>query len=217
MKAILITINQAIVIGFLSLVLSVGINEVRGKDHLSLTRQYFRGSDTPKTGTEPGGRNGSGAPTESEPKTTRTEDATANSGDQNTSEPPQNGDAKSPFDVVSLDEAVDIWQDEKTQYGMYVFVDARDDDWFESGHIPGAVQCDYYRIEHYMGEVYSRVAGAEKVVVYCNGGDCEDSLLVCGELLRMDVPRDNIFLFKGGWDAWKKSGMPVSENGEVAQ
>lgn len=217
MKAILITINQAIVIGFLSLVLSVGINEVRGKDHLSLSRQYFRDADINKTGTDTGSQSGGHASTQPGPKTVPDQDATANTDDENKSESPQNGDAKRPFDVVSLDQAVDIWQDEKTQYGMYVFVDARDDDWFESGHIPGAVQCDYYRIEHYMGEVYSRVAGAEKVVVYCNGGDCEDSLLVCGELLRMDVPRDNIYLFKGGWDAWKKSGMPVSENGEGAQ
>lgn len=113
------------------------------------------------------------------------------------------------FHLVNLERASEMFQDPRTENGTYVFVDARADEPYEAGHIPGAVQCDYYRIDYYFPEVMQVASNAEKIVVYCNGGDCEDSLYVCGELLKADIPRAHILLFKGGWQVWSKSGMPV--------
>jgi rhodanese-related sulfurtransferase len=119
-----------------------------------------------------------------------------------------------PFREVDLKEAVGIFEHEHTADGLYVFVDARADGPYEAGHIPGAVQCDYYRIDYYFPELLAKAAGAEKLVVYCNGGDCEDSLYVCGELLKADIPRAHILLFKGGWQEWKKANLPIATGRE---
>ena len=118
-------------------------------------------------------------------------------------------ESKAPTRLVNLARASEMFQDPRTENGTYVFVDARADEHYEAGHIPGAVQCDYYRIDYYFPEVMQVASNAEKIVVYCNGGDCEDSLYVCGELLKADIPRAHILLFKGGWQVWSKSGMPV--------
>jgi rhodanese-related sulfurtransferase len=118
------------------------------------------------------------------------------------------------FHVVDLERAVEMFQDLRTENGTYVFVDARADEPYTAGHIPGAVQCDYYRIDYYFPDVMQVAANAEKIVVYCNGGDCEDSLYVCGELLKADIPRAHILLFKGGWQEWTKGGMPVETGRE---
>ena len=53
--------------------------------------------------------------------------------------------------------------------------------------------------------------GALKVIVYCGGGDCEDSVFMCRELLEADVPYDAIHLYVGGWEEWTAKGMPVEE------
>ena len=117
--------------------------------------------------------------------------------------------AESPFQSVTLKEVIEIWDDPRFQYEAYVIVDARDDGAYEAGHIPGAVQCDYYRIYDYLEQVVPHVLGAERVVVYCNGVDCEDSLLVCGKLIEVEVPWENIYLFKGGWEEWKRTDYPI--------
>ena len=118
------------------------------------------------------------------------------------------------FLEVDLKQVVEIFEHEKTTHGAYVFVDARADGPYESGHIPGAIQCDYYRIDYYFPDVMAKAAAAEKIVVYCNGGDCEDSLYVCGELLKADIPRARILLFKGGWQEWAQAGLPVASGRE---
>jgi 3-mercaptopyruvate sulfurtransferase SseA len=118
------------------------------------------------------------------------------------------------FEVVNVEEVRAIWEDENFQWDIYVIVDARADDPYKEGHIPGAIQCDYYRIEHYWPEVLTRAAAAEKIVVYCNGGDCEDSLYVCGELVASDIPKANVLLFKGGWTEWTAAGLPIATGRE---
>jgi rhodanese-related sulfurtransferase len=110
--------------------------------------------------------------------------------------------------AIELSQVLELFEDPRATDGTYVFVDARADDPYQAGHIPGAIQCDYYRIDYYFPEVMQKASAAEKIIVYCNGGDCEDSLYVCGELLKADIPRAHILLFKGGWEAWTQAGHP---------
>lgn len=118
------------------------------------------------------------------------------------------------FHEIGLAEAIELFRHPNTAQGVYVFVDARADDTFDAGHIPGAIQCDYYRIDYYFPDVLSKAATAEKIIVYCNGGECEDSLYVCGELLRADIPQARILLFKGGWQEWLTTDMPIEAHEE---
>lgn len=129
--------------------------------------------------------------------------------------PPSPAEAAEPkFQEVSLSEAIALFEDQKTTHGAYVFVDARVDESYEAGHIPGAVQCDFYRIDYYFPDLLRRAAHAEKIIVYCGNADCEDSLYVCGELLKSDVHRARILLFKGGWKEWNEAGLPMATGRE---
>jgi rhodanese-related sulfurtransferase len=46
-------------------------------------------------------------------------------------------------------------------------------------------------------------------VVYCNGGECEDSEFAAIMLRDAGVPREMLFVFAGGIVEWKAAGLPV--------
>ncbi len=91
---------------------------------------------------------------------------------------------------------------------LTIFVDARDDQNYQAGHIPGAYQLDYYRPENYLPSVLQAASLAQKIVVYCNGGDCEDSEFTA-RLLATVVPAERIFVYAGGIEEWFAAGLPV--------
>jgi len=115
------------------------------------------------------------------------------------------------FYEVTFSQAARLFRDPATQTGGFLFVDARDDDSFDAGHIPGALQIDHYFLEQYLPDVLPAAFSAEKVIVYCNGGKCEDSILVCNDLLDEGVEWENLLLFKGGWKAWTANDMSVEK------
>ncbi len=115
--------------------------------------------------------------------------------------------------LLSFEQAQEIYFHENTDAGIYLFVDARDDDNFNEGHIPGAAQVDHYRIDNYLPKVNDRIQAAELVVVYCHGGDCEDSFFLCQALIDHGIPPENLRVFKGGMEAWEENGMEI-ESGE---
>lgn len=90
-----------------------------------------------------------------------------------------------------------------------IFVDVRNDALYLAGHIPGAHQLDYYRPEAYLPDVLGACATAQKIVVYCNGGDCEDSELAAHLLMQAGVPRENVFVYLGGFTEWSANGLPL--------
>lgn len=126
--------------------------------------------------------------------------------------------AEHPFHVISLACAKSIFEDPKFADGYYRFVDARNDELYNDGHIPGALHCDYYRLDYYLPTVLPDLIGAQKIVIYCNGGECEDSLYLCQELLNTgEIPSQNLYLFHGGWDAWSAAGLPTESGGQEGQ
>jgi len=90
-----------------------------------------------------------------------------------------------------------------------LFRSARNDEAYAEGHIPGAIQCDRYRLDDYIDEVMEAAIQASKVIVYCNGGQCDDSKHLCGELIQRGIPYGNLFLFSGGWEEWIENKMSV--------
>lgn len=102
-------------------------------------------------------------------------------------------------------------EDPRYEQGLIVVVDARADEPFEAGHIPGAVQCDHYKLDRYIDGVMEKAKVAEQVIVYCNGGPCEDSIFMCQNLLERGLAYDAVFLYEGGWKEWEQSGMPIEK------
>ncbi len=116
---------------------------------------------------------------------------------------------KRDLQVVTGSEAAELFRDPRFQQGLIVFIDARDEDHFAKGHIPGARLFHYYRAEQYLPALLPACLAAQKVVVYCNGGDCEDSEFAALILRDTGVPRENLFVYPGGVSEWSATGMPV--------
>ena len=104
-------------------------------------------------------------------------------------------------------EVAQLFRDPGYEQGLIVFVDARNDHAYESGHVPGAWQLDRYRPENYLPAVMPVCLGAQKVVVYCNGGSCEDSEFAAVMLREAGIPGDNILVYGGGISEWTNA-MP---------
>ena len=109
--------------------------------------------------------------------------------------------------------AAHLFTDPKREQGLVVFVDARDDEHYRAGHIPGAFQLDHYHPENYLAAVLPASQAAEQVVVYCKGGSCEDSEQTAIFLRDAGVPKDRLFVYAGGFDEWSARHMPI-ETGE---
>jgi rhodanese-related sulfurtransferase len=102
-----------------------------------------------------------------------------------------------------------LFHDPGAQMGRIVFVDARDEDHYKDGHIPGAYELDPYHPEKKLGAVLTVCEAAEKVVVYCTGGDCEDSDTAALLLRDGGVPGGKLFVYGGGFTEWESSHLPV--------
>ena len=100
-------------------------------------------------------------------------------------------------------------KDPRLNQGSIIFIDARDDEHYQGGHIPEAYQLDYYRPTAYLGTVLPLCQTAEQIVVYCNGGDCEDSKHTAIFLRDAGIPANKLFVYVGGIMEWSTNGLPV--------
>jgi rhodanese-related sulfurtransferase len=102
-----------------------------------------------------------------------------------------------------------LFQDDRYQQHLVVFIDARSDRLYQEGHIPGAYQLDHYRAERYLAEVLPACLTAEQVIVYCAGGDCEDSEFAALTLTAAGVSPEILWIYGGGMAEWIALGHPV--------
>ena len=176
------TISEAFVFVVLACGVGLVVNAQRS-DGLDLTRDYF-----PALNSAANASNRADDP------------ATLDS----TGEPPEHD-----FQTVSLSEALEHYQ---LGDSSIVFVDARDDQHYQRCHIPQALQFDYYHPNRYLQEVLDFAADAEVVIIYCNGGNCEDSLLTARYLteeIDQRLMRENVYVFEGGIQAWHKAAYEL--------
>jgi rhodanese-related sulfurtransferase len=95
------------------------------------------------------------------------------------------------------------------QQGTVLFVDARNEQHYAEGHIPGAYLLDFYHPESYLGTVLPLCLAAQQVIVYCNGGECEDSRFTAMLLRDAQVPKEKLFVYAGGITEWANRSMPI--------
>jgi rhodanese-related sulfurtransferase len=115
--------------------------------------------------------------------------------------------------LIDERQALQCFQDPQFQHGAIIFVDARDKDLYKAGHIPGAYEFDPYHPENYFAAVLPACQKATKVVVYCRGGDCDDSESAALLLRDVGIPNQKIFVYAGGFTVWTTNRLPV-ETGE---
>jgi rhodanese-related sulfurtransferase len=115
--------------------------------------------------------------------------------------------------LVASHEVTALFRDPRYEQGLVIFIDARDDQHYAAAHIPGAWQLDRFRPEQYLPTVLPACLTAVKVVVYCNGGECEDSEFAAIMLRDAGVPPDALFVYAGGITEWKANGLPMESGG----
>lgn len=197
-------------LGVLSIAVGFGVNAVRERGAIKPTKNYFDKTaqmpSRPKVEVSMLNR----AVTPSTIDTTT--EATNAPGAPKQLEPAQAENAKHlqhDYQEIDFAELLQVFQNPATVQGLNLFVDARKPDLYKEGHIPGAVQCDPYEPDDALDGVIARASGVERVIVYCGGDDCEDSIFLCRELVEAGLPYDSIFLYPGGWNEWSANQMPA--------
>jgi rhodanese-related sulfurtransferase len=104
--------------------------------------------------------------------------------------------------AISLDYAMMKFQSRNT-----VFLDARYPEDFKAGHIKGAINFPYEEFEQYSSQVLPHLPQNQEIIAYCDGTECETSLLLARELV--DLGYRNIKVFFGGWQEWQNAGLSV--------
>lgn len=111
--------------------------------------------------------------------------------------------------LAESNQVIQHFRDPRYEQELIVFIDARDDRHYQAGHIPGAYQFDHYRAENYIATVLPVVQTAQQIVVYCLGGDCEDSEFAALTLAGAGIPMDRMLIYGGGMAEWITNGLPV--------
>lgn len=119
---------------------------------------------------------------------------------------------ENPYGKVSLADAVEYSQYIGDEVGGITFLDARKSSTYEAGHIPGARTCDHYQQEKYVPGLLPVLKNAAMIIIYCNGGTCEDSLFLANDLIyQYDIPHESVFVFEEGFNAWRAAGHPIQK------
>jgi rhodanese-related sulfurtransferase len=104
--------------------------------------------------------------------------------------------------AISLDDAVMKFQSDET-----IFLDSRYPEDYKSGHIKGAINFPWEEFEEYSSQVLPKLSLDKEIITYCDGDECETSLLLAREL--RDMGYKNVRTFFGGWSEWQKTGLPI--------
>jgi rhodanese-related sulfurtransferase len=98
---------------------------------------------------------------------------------------------------VSLVQAKD-WGD------AVLWIDARAEDQFAAGHVPGAMRLNEDEWNALLPQVLAVWSPERKLVVYCSRQTCNLSHDVA-ERLRKEAGLKNVYVLLGGWEEWKQS------------
>ena len=112
--------------------------------------------------------------------------------------------------LARSNEVIAWFHDPRRAQDGVIFIDARDEEHYRAGHIPGAYLFDRFRAENYLTNVLQVCLVAQQIVFYCNGGDCDDSEHAA-IMLRdsLSLSPDKVFVYGGGITEWVSLGLPV--------
>jgi len=105
-----------------------------------------------------------------------------------------------------------LFQASRSAPDRIIFVDARNQERYNEGHVPGAYEFDPYRQQN-LGAVLSVCQVAEQIVVYCTGSDCEDSQLAALTLRDAGIANQKLLVHAGGIAEWTTLGLPLETGG----
>jgi rhodanese-related sulfurtransferase len=101
--------------------------------------------------------------------------------------------------AITLDQALELYQKGT------VFVDAREPEYYQEGHIKGAWNIPFFL--ELVFKLDSLQGKDAPLVIYCSGDECGSSEDLADELQVEGF--SNLLVFKGGWTAWNTGGHPI--------
>jgi rhodanese-related sulfurtransferase len=99
-----------------------------------------------------------------------------------------------------------------------LFLDARRTSVYEQGHIAGSRPVSVWEsdVDEKVAKIFNERSDpaqqALPIVVYCSGGDCEDSHMLAQKLY--GALFNNVYVYKDGFPDWQKHGGPVHTGAE---
>jgi rhodanese-related sulfurtransferase len=186
------TIIEALILAAVSLVLGLGVNAVNDEGVI-IFRQNFPKlpiasiqTTQPSTSTAPASTVAANAPSAGGSDLTREADARLMAAGIN---------------IARYEDLKALLSDQLFNVTKHL-IDARDDEHYQQGHIAGAHQLFPYQIDRFLPGLLPLLLPAEKVIIYCNGGDCVDSESTAIELIQRGVTQSKIFVYTGGYQDW---------------
>ena len=87
-----------------------------------------------------------------------------------------------------------------------VFIDAREVEDYELGHIKDAINIPFDYYEEYEDTI-DELDDLAIYIIYCSGGECSLSLDLADYLFNEKV-FEKVLIFEGGWPEWRDAGYP---------
>jgi rhodanese-related sulfurtransferase len=91
-----------------------------------------------------------------------------------------------------------------------VLLDARPKDFYDMGHLPGALSFPLETFDEGLDRLLTLVKKESVVLVYCSGVECTDSHAVADQLVALNYKR--VHVYAGGFREWQEMGYETEQN-----
>ncbi|MDR3556071.1 MAG: rhodanese-like domain-containing protein [Syntrophobacteraceae bacterium] len=115
-----------------------------------------------------------------------------------------NGSRSSDEPLVTMEEARALF----LAHGA-VFIDARPEQDYRSGHIQGALNLPANSFDRALPSLQTRISPDAFLIAYCDGEHCSLSREVAAQLVANGFSHVAVFL--NGWTLWRNAGLPVAK------
>jgi rhodanese-related sulfurtransferase len=102
--------------------------------------------------------------------------------------------------------AITIEQAYRLYNAGVVFLDARMEAEYNFGHIKGAINLPYKKVDEHISKI-SNLSKNSTLVTYCDGVGCDASIDLANKLAELGYI--NVRIFYSGWNDWKDKDYPV--------
>ena len=113
------------------------------------------------------------------------------------------------FATTNRSEVEAFTRDPRFVTQKFLLIDARNVANYQAGHIPGALQYDHFRPTDHIAQIVPACLAAEKIILYCHGGNCEDSIFAARLLVGYGVPAARLAIYEKGIEDWRAANLPV--------
>jgi rhodanese-related sulfurtransferase len=96
---------------------------------------------------------------------------------------------------------------EKLKQPGVIIIDARSQEEYQAGHLPGAINVPYSELFEESGLILQKIPFDMEIITYCEGIECSIAEDLASFLKESGF--ENVKVFAGGWEEWTEKGMLV--------